>query len=407
VTYWAGEAFRRRELGGKVKINNTIYFYPLQGNFAMTASTNVVPFLNLKQLFHDHRDEFLSAVTRVMENAAFIGGDEVKAFETTFANWVGPGYHVVGCANGTDAITLAAKSLNLPEGSEAIVPAMTYVATAAGLVQAGLKVKLVDVSPGTWLMDPTKLEAAITSKTKLIVPVHLYGQMAPMDEIRRIADKHGCLILEDSAQSHGATWKGKPVGHWGDIATYSFFPGKNLGAFGDAGGILSKNPEYISKCRALGNQGGLVKYVHDYVGYNSRLDNLQAAILNVKMKYISEWTEARRNVAKTYREMLSGVKGLELPVEVADAKHVYHIYAVVVEDRNRLGAFMKEKGIETGIHYPRAIHQLPAFANTEFAKQSFPNAERIAALEFSLPMCPTLNVKTIERVGNAVRAYFG
>jgi dTDP-4-amino-4,6-dideoxygalactose transaminase len=366
-----------------------------------------IPFLNLKKLFSDHRDEFLQAMTKVMENAAFIGGDEVKNFETRFAEWVGQGNHFVGCANGTDAITLAARSLNLPEGSEAIVPAMTYVATVAGLVHAGLKVILVDVIPGTWLIDPEKLEKAITPKTKLIAPVHLYGQMAAMDEIRTIADRHGCLVLEDSAQSHGATWKGKPVGHWGHIATYSFFPGKNLGAFGDAGGILSRNANYISTARAIGNQGGLQKYVHDYIGCNSRLDNLQAAVLNVKMKYIDQWTEARRNLAKTYREMLTGISGLELPKENSDARHVYHLYAVLVEDRIRLQNHLKEHGVESGIHYPKAIHQLPAFAGHSFASQSFPNAERLAAHELSLPMCPTLSMENAQKVAKAVRSFFG
>lgn len=372
----------------------------------MTPS-GTIPFLNLKKLFTDHRDEFLSALTKVMENAAFIGGDEVKNFESRFAEWIGPDNHFVGCGNGTDAITLAAKSLDLPEGSEAIAPAMTYIATVAGLVQAGLKVNLVDVIPGTWLMDPEKLERAITPKTKLIAPVHLYGQMAAMDEIRNIADKHGCLVLEDSAQAHSATWKGKPVGHWGHIATYSFFPGKNLGAFGDAGGILSKNASYISKARALGNQGGLQKYVHDYIGCNSRLDNLQAAVLNVKMKYIDQWTEARRNLAKMYREMLSDVPGLELPQEDPSAKHVYHIYAVLVEDRNRFQNHMKEHGVETGIHYPKAIHQLPAFSHCAFAKQTFPNAERLAAHKVSLPMCPTLQAEDAEKVAKTVRSFFG
>ncbi len=368
--------------------------------------SKTIPFLNLKKLFADHREEFLSSMTRVMENAAFIGGEEVSTFEKSFADWIGPGNFVSGAANGTDAITLAARALKLPDWTEAVVPAMTYIATAAGLTQAGVKVKLVDVAPDTGLIDLKALEKAITPKTKLIAPVHLYGQMAPMDEIRTLADKYGCKVLEDAAQAHGATWKEKPVGHWGDIATYSFFPGKNLGAFGDAGAVLSRHTELVSLCRAFGNQGGLQKYVHDYVGYNSRLDNLQAAVLNIKLKYIDQWTTARRNVAKSYREILGSISGIKLPVEANGAKHVYHLYVVRVKDRADLQKFLKDRGVETGIHYPKAIHQLPAFSQAAFAKQSFPVAEDFAANGLSLPMCPTLTAEEIQFVAETVKSYF-
>jgi len=368
--------------------------------------SKTIPFLNLKKLFTDHKEEFLNAMTRVMENASFIGGDELSAFEKSFGEWVGPGNFVVGAANGTDAITLAARALRLPEGAEAVVPAMTYVATAAGLHQAGIKIKLVDVTTDTCLIDTKALEKAITPNTKLLAPVHLFGQMPAMDEIRTLADRHGCKIFEDAAQAHGATWKQKPVGFWGDIATYSFFPGKNLGAFGDAGAVLSRNADLISLCRAYGNQGGLKKYVHDYVGYNSRLDNLQAAVLNVKLKYIDQWTEARRNVAKSYREILTGISGLKLPVEAQGAKHVYHLYVVRVEDRADLQNYLKDRGVETGIHYPRAIHQLPAFAQCSFSKESFPVAEDFAANGLSLPMCPTLSAEDIQLVAETVKSYF-
>jgi len=370
-------------------------------------STASVTFLNLKKLYTDHREEYLAAMTKVMERAAFIGGEELNTFENAFANWVSPGLHCVGSANGTDAITVAALALNLPEGSEAIVPAMTYIATAAGLAKAGLKVKLVDVTDPYWLIDTKALEKAITPKTKLIAPVHLYGQMAPMDEIREIADRHGIKVLEDAAQAHGAQWKNKPVGTLGDIATYSFYPGKNLGAFGDAGAIVSRSRELIEYCRAIGNQGGIKKYEHHYVGCNSRLDNLQAAVLNVKLKYIDGWNDARRNVAKTYQEMLGGISDIQIPKEHASSKHVYHLYVTLVEKREEFMAHMKSKGVDTGIHYPGAIHQLPAFAKEEFAKQSFPNAERLAKHGVSLPMCPTLSMEDVRRVGEAVKSYFG
>lgn len=375
-------------------------------NSKAKSTPSTVSFLNLKKLFLDHRQEFLEAMTRVMENAAFIGGEEVNRFETKFAEWILSGSFAAGCGNGTDAITLATEALNLPEDAEAIVPAMTYIATAAGIQQGGVKVRLVDVTPDTYLIDTQALEKAITPKTKLIAPVHLYGQMAPMDEIRRIADKHGCLVLEDAAQAHGAKWKGKPVAFYGDIATYSFYPGKNLGAFGDAGAVVTRHKEVMQTAKALGHQGGLKKYEHLRVGYNSRLDNLQAAVLNVKLKYIDGWNDARRNVAAIYQERLSGIEGLKLPVEHPDAKHVYHLYAVQVENRDTFAQFLKERGIETGVHYPKAIHELPAFAKNEFSKQFFPNAERLSKHGISLPMCPTLKNDEVHRVADAVIAYF-
>jgi dTDP-4-amino-4,6-dideoxygalactose transaminase len=372
-----------------------------------TKASDSVSFLNLRKLFDDHREEFLTAITGVLDKAAFIGGEQCTQFDRNFAAWIGPGTYAVGCANGTDAITLAAKALRLQEGAEAIVPAMTYVATAAGLHNAGLKIKLVDITPDTWLMDTNQLEKTVTSQTKLLAPVHLYGQMAEMDSIKEIADRHHCAILEDAAQAHGATWKKQTVGHYGNIASYSFYPGKNLGAFGDAGGIVSRDKTLIEYCMALGNQGGIQKYVHDYIGYNSRLDNVQAAVLNVKLKYIDQWNEARRNVAKNYREMLTGISGLTLPTEHPSAKHVYHLFVVLVEDREDFMKFMKSNNIDTGIHYPKAIHQLPCFKNMAFAKEHFPNAERLAKHGVSLPMCPTLNAEQIQRVGKTVQAYFG
>lgn len=371
------------------------------------ANTNSIPLLNLQKLFQDHRAEFLERMTAVLDRCAFIGGDEVASFEKSFAKWIGADFHAAGCANGTDAITLATRALELPEGSEVIVPAMTYYATASALVNAGLKVKLVDVNDGTWLIDVKKIEGAISKNTRLIAPVHLYGQMAAMDEIRVIADKHHCAILEDAAQAHGSLWKGRPVGHWGDVASFSLYPGKNLGAFGDAGIILSKKLSIIESCWALGNHGGRKKYEHLAVGFNSRLDNLQAAALNVKLKYIDDWNDRRREIAKNYHEILGGVPGLEIPTELADAKHTYHLYAVLVEKRDDFMKFLKTHNVDSGIHYPLALHQQPAFANFEFAKESFPNAERVAGHEVSLPMCPTLTDEQVERVGTAVRAYFG
>lgn len=372
----------------------------------MKISNQTIPFLNLKPLFDAHREEFLAALTSVIEKSGFIGGEEVTSFERNFANWVGNGLIAASCGNGTDAIAIAALSLRLPAGSEALLPAMTFVATAEGLLHAGFKIRLVDIQPGTWVMDPLLLEKTIRPDTRLIVPVHLYGQMAPMDSIRKIADRHGCLVLEDAAQAHGATWQAMGVGHFGDLATFSFYPGKNLGAFGDAGAIVSRDRERIEYASALTKHGGLRKYEHQYVGFNSRLDGIQAAVLNVKLKYINEWNEKRAGVAKLYRELLSDVPGLTLPVEAKEAGHIYHLYVVLVENREDFIAYLKDRGVETGVHYPKAIHQLPSFARESFAREKFPNAERLARCGVSLPMCPTLAMSQIEYVAETVCSYF-
>jgi len=365
-----------------------------------------IPFLNLRKIAAESREETLRAIGEVIDSASFIQGKELSTFEAEFADWVGVGNHVVGVANGTDAITIAAESLRLPENSEVIVPAMTYFATASALIQAGLKIRLVDVSPGTWLLDSSATKNSITKDTRLLAPVHLYGQMAPMSEIKAIAEANDLRILEDAAQAHGSRYRERPVGHWGDIATYSFYPGKNLGAFGDAGAILSRDKDLITLCRALGNQGGIQKYHHDYVGYNSRLDTLQAAVLRVKLKDLNRSNGVRQKIATAYQEMLSGIDGLELPVVSPHAVHTYHLFVVLVEDREKFINHMKERGVDTGIHYPQAIHQHPAFRDLPFARESFPNAERVARCGVSLPICPTLTSEEVERVAESVREFF-
>ena len=364
-----------------------------------------IPFLNLGKLFELHRAEFMTAIEGVVSQSHFIGGSELEKFEKNFAQWVGKEYYCAGCANGTDAIVLAAKALNLPPGSEAIIPAMTFVATAEGLLHAGLKLKVVDVAPGTWLMDTKALEKAIGPQTKLIVPVYLYGQMPAMDEIKAIADRHGCRVLEDAAQAHGATWKGKPPGYYGDLATFSFFPGKNLGAFGDAGAVVSKNKGLLDSVYAFGKHGGHRKYEHNFVGYNSRLDSLQAAVLSVKLKYISEWNETRTRMAGLYAKALKGAPDLEIPQIHPDAQSSFHLYVVLTKDRQALQNHLKERGVETGIHYPLALHQLPAFKEADFARASFPNAERVARHGLSLPMCPTMTEADVAYVVEAVWEY--
>ncbi len=367
--------------------------------------SETIPQMSLTALFATHKQEFLEAIERVVSRSAFVGGDELSAFELKFANWHGEKMRVAGCGNGTDAILLAAKALNLPAGSEAIVPAMTYFATVEGLVHAGIKVKLIDIDPKSWTLDASKVEAAMTDKTRLIVPVHLYGRMAEMDRLREIADRYQCAILEDASQAHGAKWKSKPVGFWGDVATYSFYPGKNLGAFGDAGAVASRRGDLIDIILKLRNHGGIIKYHHEVMGFNSRLDNLQAAILNVKMKYIDSWNEARRRVAARYFDAFQDLNQMTLPDRDDRSTHVFHQYVVLVDKREKFMDFLKERGIETGVHYPKALHQLQALS--EFKSQSFPCAENLASRCVSMPMCPTLNDDAVARICQVVRDYFG
>lgn len=366
---------------------------------------NTISFLNLKKLYSDHRAEFLQAMEGVLESSSFIGGPAVERFEREFAQWVGPGLFAVGTGNGTDALTLAAKALANGSDSpgEAILPAMTFVATLEAVVHAGFKPRLVDVDCKTHLMDPALLEKAISPSTRLIVPVHLYGQMAPMDKISEIARRYSIPVLEDAAQAHGAKYLDKSVGFFGDMATFSFFPGKNLGAFGDGGAIVSKSSDLVRTASMFGKHGGLKKYEHTFVGQCSRLDALQAAILEVKLKYIDSWTESRRRLAGWYQEYLGGIRQILLPKEAPGAKHVYHLFVIQTESRDRLQSYLKENGVETGVHYPKAISQLPAMERFGFA--SFSNAEHVAAHGLSLPMCPTLTENDARAIGRILRDY--
>jgi len=284
---------------------------------------------------------------------------------------------------------------------------MTYVATVEALLHAGLRVRLVDVQPGTWTMDPEKVIAALGSRTRLLVPVHLYGQMAPMDALRKIADEKGLKILEDASQAHGATWKDRPVGEFGDLATFSFYPSKNLGALGDAGLILTRNPMLATRCALLRNHGGAQQHEHEIPGYNSRLDPMQAAVLTTKLPHLNAWNEKRRRVATGYSMALADVLEVELPQIASAANHVFHLFVVLVEKRDELAAFLKTRGIHTGLHYPRAIHEQPAFAAEDFATERFPNAERLARQGLSLPNGPELSEESVIYITRAIREFYG
>lgn len=371
----------------------------------MKTTQKTIKLLDLAALFEKHRDEFMTAIEEPLKKTAYIGGADVAAFEAEFAAAHGSDYAASGCGNGTDAIYIAARALQLPSGSEAIVPAMTYFATVEALHAAGFQIRLVDVDRLTGLIDLTQVEAAITANTKLIVPVHLYGQMVAMEDLSVIAQRHSCKILEDASQAHGALYKKKPVGYFSDIATYSFYPGKNLGAWGDAGAIVSRHPDLIQFCRAFGNHGGIQKYDHQMIGTNSRLDTIQASVLRIKLKYLPEWNNRRREIAAVYYRELKDTSGLDLLACHADATHVHHLFPIKVHERDEFMAHLKNYGIESGIHYPRAIHQLPALTHL-FSGEKHPQAQDLAQRVVSLPMCPTLTNEEVSYVCTTVREFF-
>ena len=361
-----------------------------------------VPFLNLSAQFASIREEILPAITETMENSQFILGPRVKAFEDAFASYCGA-KHAIGMNNGTSALHLALLAAGISQGDEVITTPMTFVATTAAILYAGATPVFVDIDPESRNLNPAKIEAAITSRTKAILPVHLYGQMADMSSICAIAKKHGLVVIEDAAQAHGAEWNGKRAGSWGDMACFSFYPGKNLGACGEGGAVVTSDEKLAGRLQCLRNWGQEGRYNHVLHGFNARLEGVQGAALEVKLRHLEKWTERRRQVAAIYAEKLAGISGLSLPKELSEARHVYHIYAVRVNDRLDLQRRLAEKGIETAIHYPQAVHQLVCYKDKPFAKGSLPFAEQCAAEVLSLPMCPMLTDEQVMEVCTCIK----
>lgn len=361
-----------------------------------------VPFATVARIHEQHKEELRQAYEHVMEGSWFIVGDSCMAFEKEFSDYCGTQYGV-GCGNGLDALMLSLRAMGIGEGDEVIVPSFTFIATALAVAYAGAKPVLVEVDPETALLAPSLIEGAITNKTKAIIAVHLYGQMAPMDEICAIARKYGLMVLEDSAQSHGALYQGKSAGSWGDVGCFSFYPGKNLGAMGNAGSVVTNNQELAAKVRAIGNYGAKKKYVHDYMGVNSRLDELQAALLRVKLKYLDQWNEERRTIADRY---LTGIDNprINLPV-IRYGTPVWHLFVVRCEERDRLQAYLEEKGIGTNIHYPIPIHEQKAFAQYGLPHGSYPIAEHLAKTVLSIPIFNGMSGQEIEAVIEAMNLF--
>ncbi len=362
-----------------------------------------IQFVDLKAQYDTIKQEIDMAISEVLSETAFIGGKRVTNFEEAFAKYCGA-KHCVGVGNGTDALFIALKTLGLGAGDEVITVANSFIATSEAVTQTGARVVFVDINPKTYNIDTTKIEAKITSRTKAIIPVHLYGQPADMDPILALAKKHNLKIVEDCAQAHGAVYKGRTVGSIGDMACFSFYPGKNLGAYGDGGAIVTSDETLAKKARMFANHGRIDKYDHEIEGINSRLDGLQAAILGVKLKHIDAWSEARRKNAYLYNEHLKNTE-LVTPVELADVKCVYHLYIVRTkkETRQKFQDHLKAKGIATGIHYPIALPNLKAYAYLKHTINDFPESTKASQEIVSLPMYPELTEESIKSIAGEIK----
>lgn len=359
-----------------------------------------IPFLDLKCQHLALKDEINEAVEGVLQSAQFVLGKEVLAFEEEFAAFCGV-QHSVGVNSGTSALHLALLAASVGPGDEVITVPCTFVATLAAIVYTGATPILVDVDPATYTMDPRQIEAALTPRTKAIVPVHLYGNPADMDPILSLARRHNLVVIEDAAQAHAAQYKGRFCGSLGDLGCFSFYPGKNLGACGEGGIVTTNNPEFARKIRILRDWGAEKKYEHVLKGFNYRMEALQGAILRVKLKYLQAWTEVRRAHAAAYTELLSDSE-LTLPTETHGGKHVYHVYGVLTARRCELTELLNSHGVQTGIHYPIPVHLLPAYSDLGYKAGAFPESERVSTQELSLPIYPELTEYQIQTVSQAI-----
>jgi dTDP-4-amino-4,6-dideoxygalactose transaminase len=361
----------------------------------------MIPLLDLKAQYRDIKDEIDTAVLRVLENAQFILGPEVLAFEKEFATYCGTA-EAIGLNSGTSALHLALLAAGVGPGDEVITVPFTFVATAAAIVYAGAKPVFVDIEPVTFNMDVEKVEAAITPRTKAIIPVHLFGHPADMDPILAIARKHGLVVIEDAAQAHGAEYKGRRVGGIGDMGCFSFYPGKNLGACGEGGAVVTNNVEYAHKIRMLRDWGTERKYIHELHGYNYRMEGIQGAILRVKLRHLEAWTEARRRHALRYRELLAD-GGVALPEVMPHVRHVYCVYTIRAKDRGALQAELQRHEIQTGIHYPVPVHLQPAYRDLGYSRGAFPVAEQACEEVLALPIYPEMTETQVAEVARVIR----
>jgi dTDP-4-amino-4,6-dideoxygalactose transaminase len=368
-----------------------------------------VPFVDLKAQFRSIRQEVEAAIGEVLESARYVGGPQVEAFEEEFARYCGAQF-AVGVGNGTEALRLALAACGVGAGSEVITAANTFTATAEAIVQVGARPVFVDVDE-TYTLDVGQVAAALTPRTRAIIPVHLYGQPADMDPLMELAERHGVALIEDAAQAHGARYRGRRVGGLGHMACFSFYPAKNLGAYGDGGAVVTNDGAWASRVRLLADHGRSGYYTHSEVGFNSRLDALQAVVLRVKLRHLDAWNEARRRVADLYKESL-GASGLVLPVTAPGREHVYHLYVVrcpvgSADERDRLRRDLEGAGVHTGLHYPLPLHLQPAYTFLGYGRGAFPRCEAWADQLLSLPMYAELTGDQVSHVAEALLCALG
>ncbi|WP_400192026.1 DegT/DnrJ/EryC1/StrS family aminotransferase [Hymenobacter sp. B81] len=364
-----------------------------------------VPFLSFGPQHEPIRDEVLAAMARVYDAQWYVLGQSVADFEQQFAAYCQV-KHCVGVANGLDALHLALKALNVGPGDEVIVPSNTYIATWLAVSYVGATVVPVEPDPATHNLDPALLEAAITPRTRVIMPVHLYGQACRMTDIMAVARRHNLHVVEDNAQAQGASCDGGRTGSFGTLNATSFYPGKNLGALGDAGAVTTNDEDLARQVRVLRNYGSQQKYYNEVVGHNSRLDELQAAVLSVKLGHLDAWTSQRQQIAALYNEALQGVGDLQLPVVAAGCTHVYHLYVVRTRQREALQQHLQQRGVGTLIHYPVPPHLQQAYQHLGFRAGQFPVAEELAQTVLSLPMWPGMSAEQVQQVAAAIREFF-
>ena len=365
----------------------------------------IVPFVDLVAQYESIAEEIDRAFHDVTASAQYILGARVERFEQEFAQFVGAA-HAVGVGSGLDALRLGLLALEIGPGDEVILPANTYIATALAVSEVGATVVLVDCDPATYNIDPTAVAAAVTSRTRALLPVHFTGQAAEMRPLLELARSKNLAVVEDAAQAHGTRYDGRPCGSLGEVACFSFYPGKNLGAYGDGGMVTTNDPTVVQRTRRLRNYGERAKYEHVVKGVNSRLDGLQAAFLSVKLQHLPSWNEARLCHADTYAAELEGVGDLALQKRSGSSTHVYHLFVVETAERDGLREFLTERGIQTGIHYPIPIHLQEAYRDLGVLPGAFPHAERLARESLSLPMYPELTEEQIDSVTNAIREFF-
>ncbi len=363
----------------------------------------MIPFVDLRAQHDSIRNELFEALTRIVDASSFIMGPAVGEFEAAFAGFCCAD-HAIGVSSGTSALHLALAACGVGPGDEVITIPNTFIATAEAATMLGAKVVFVDINPATYTLDASRLDAAITDRTKAIIPVHLHGNPTDMAPIMEIARKRGIRVVEDCAQAHGAEYKGSRVGTIGDIGCFSFFPGKNIGAFGDAGAVVTNDAELAASVRMLRNHGREGKYEHLRPGYNERMDTLHAAILSVKLPHLEDWNAKRREHAAQYSKQLAGAP-VTLPVETPGCKHVYHLFVVRHPDRDSLQKFLKGRAIATGVHYPLPLHLQPAYGDLGYSEGDFPHAEKAAKEILSLPIFPEMTVEQVEEVVEAVKEW--